>query len=156
MAKADRVHSTPPLNSSPIQAGDPPRAESVDSFSHQPATRQPDRENRISESRKGPKGYFGGSLKPSTKEETELARRMLAEGKPDSEFPRARPLESEGAVASLPPRIPGPGIRLARPAEGEARRRAGASLGGSQPAPQYAAVAIGMDLRRSGAGLQRA
>jgi hypothetical protein len=39
MIEADRVLSTPPLNSSSIQEANPPpeaRAESVDSFSHQP------------------------------------------------------------------------------------------------------------------------
>jgi hypothetical protein len=40
MAKANRVHSTPLLNSSSIHGTNPPpnqHAESVDSFSHQPA-----------------------------------------------------------------------------------------------------------------------
>jgi hypothetical protein len=55
MIEADRVLSTPPLNSSSIQETNPPpeaRAESVDSFSHQPAIRQPESRNLVSESRK--------------------------------------------------------------------------------------------------------
>jgi hypothetical protein len=55
MQEADRVHSTPPLNSSPIQEANPPqdvRAESVDSFSPQPAIGQRKSECRVSESRK--------------------------------------------------------------------------------------------------------
>ena len=55
MIEADRVHSTPPLNSSSIQNANPPLqapAESVDSFSLQPAIGQPESENLTSESAK--------------------------------------------------------------------------------------------------------
>jgi hypothetical protein len=55
MQEADSVRSTPPLNSSSIQAGNPPLeacGESVDSFSHQPAIGQPEDQNRASESGK--------------------------------------------------------------------------------------------------------
>ena len=53
MTKADSVLSTPPLNSSSIQNANPPpeaRAESVDSFSLQPAIGQPESGNLTSES----------------------------------------------------------------------------------------------------------
>lgn len=53
MIEADRVHSTPPTNSSSIQNTNPPpeaRAESVDSFSHQPGIGQPESLNLTSES----------------------------------------------------------------------------------------------------------
>ncbi len=59
MTKADRVLSTPPLNSSSIQSTNPPpeaRAESVDSFSCQPAIGQPESGNLTSESGKPVKG----------------------------------------------------------------------------------------------------
>jgi hypothetical protein len=55
MTKADRVLSTPPLNSSSIQEGNPPleaRAESVDSFSSQSAVGQRESANRTGESGK--------------------------------------------------------------------------------------------------------
>ena len=48
MIEADRVLSTPPRNSSSIQAGNPPleaRADSVDSFSHQPGVGHPESQN---------------------------------------------------------------------------------------------------------------
>jgi hypothetical protein len=54
MIEADRVLSTPPLNSSSIQATNPPqeaRAD-VDSFSHQPGIGQPKTENLTSDSAK--------------------------------------------------------------------------------------------------------
>jgi hypothetical protein len=53
MTRADRVLSTPPLNTSSIQSTNPPPeapAESVDSFSHQPGIGQPESENLTSES----------------------------------------------------------------------------------------------------------
>jgi hypothetical protein len=53
MTQATRVHSTPPLNSSLTQGANPPqerRAESVDSFSLQPAIGQPESANRTSDS----------------------------------------------------------------------------------------------------------
>jgi hypothetical protein len=53
MIEADSVLSTPPLNSSSIQEASPPpeaRAESLDSFSHQPAIRQPESRTLTSES----------------------------------------------------------------------------------------------------------
>jgi len=59
MTKADRVHSTPPLNSSSIQEANPPpeaRGESADSFSHQPGIAQPESRNLTSESGKPAKG----------------------------------------------------------------------------------------------------
>jgi hypothetical protein len=59
MDQADRVLSTPPLNSSSIQKANPPseaRAESVDSFSHQPAIGQRESGNLTSESGKPAKG----------------------------------------------------------------------------------------------------
>jgi hypothetical protein len=55
MTKADSVLSTPPLNSSSIQNANPPpeaRAESVDSFSHQPAIGQPESRTLASDSPK--------------------------------------------------------------------------------------------------------
>ena len=58
MIEADRVLSTPLLNSSSIQNTNPPPealAESVDSFSHQPDTGRPASQNLISES-PGPAG----------------------------------------------------------------------------------------------------
>jgi hypothetical protein len=65
-----------------------PRAESVDSVPARPATMQPDRRERTSESGKPAKAMFGGLINPWTDDETALARRMFAEGKPDSEFRR--------------------------------------------------------------------
>jgi hypothetical protein len=59
MIEADRVLSTPPLNSSSIHnANSPPeaRAESVDSLAHQPATGQPESRNLTGESGKPAKG----------------------------------------------------------------------------------------------------
>jgi hypothetical protein len=53
MQEADRVLSTPPLNSSLVQIANPPpeaRAESVDSFSHPPAIGQPESQTLTSES----------------------------------------------------------------------------------------------------------
>ena len=53
MIEADRVLSTPPLNSSSIQADNPSleaRADSVDSFSRQPGTLQPDGQSYASDS----------------------------------------------------------------------------------------------------------
>jgi hypothetical protein len=66
----------------------PPRAESVDSFSHQ---RPPGDRSDItpsSESRGRTKGTFSGRGKAWTEKETELARQMLTEKKPESEFQR--------------------------------------------------------------------
>src|ERR1700721_863800 len=59
MTQADRVHSTPPTNTSPLRETNPPpaaRAESVDSFSHQPATGQPETGKLTSESGKPANG----------------------------------------------------------------------------------------------------
>ena len=59
MQEADRVHSTPPTNASPLQETNPPpaaRAESVDSFSHQPATGQPETGKLTGESGKPAEG----------------------------------------------------------------------------------------------------
>ena len=88
----------------------PPRAESVDSFSARPASRKPLSENRTSDARKPAKGIFGGSIKPWTQEETALARRMLAAGKPDSEFHRVFGRSKLKARLRL--------WRLARPTQG--------------------------------------
>ena len=59
MIEADRVLSTPPLNSSSIQDANPPpeaRAESVDSFSRQPAIGQPHGQTIASDSPKPAEG----------------------------------------------------------------------------------------------------
>ncbi|UPK35163.1 hypothetical protein IVB18_45545 [Bradyrhizobium sp. 186] len=59
MTKADSVHSTPPLNSSPIQAINPPPhalAEPRDSFSSQHAIGQRENGQPTSESRKPAEG----------------------------------------------------------------------------------------------------
>jgi hypothetical protein len=59
MIEADSVHSTPPLNSSSTKPTHIPlagRAESVDSFTAQPAIGQPVTGERISESRKPAEG----------------------------------------------------------------------------------------------------
>jgi hypothetical protein len=59
MDQADRVLSTPPLNSSSVQNTNPPaeaRAESVDSFSHQASIGQHESRNLSSESGKASKG----------------------------------------------------------------------------------------------------
>jgi hypothetical protein len=84
MAKAKRVHSTPPLNSSSIQKTDPPlgaRAESVDSFSHQPGIGQPEGPNLASDSRKPAKG---------------LSRRLMLGGL--AMLPAALPAAAEAAA----------------------------------------------------------
>jgi hypothetical protein len=59
MIEAESVHSTPPLNSSSIREANlslEARAESVDSFSHQPGIGQPESQNLTSESGKSGKG----------------------------------------------------------------------------------------------------
>lgn len=65
----------------------PPRADSVHAFPAQPATGQPESATRTSESAKATGGL---SRRPTkwTKEEIELARRLLAERQPDSVFRR--------------------------------------------------------------------
>jgi hypothetical protein len=84
MTKADRVLSTPPLNSSSIQEANPPPealAESVDSFSHQPAIGQSEGQTLTSESGKPAKG---------------LSRRLMLGGL--AMLPAALPAAAEAAA----------------------------------------------------------
>jgi hypothetical protein len=85
MTEADRVHSTPRTDSSLHRPTFPPVADSVHAFPAQTAIGQPEGQTLTSDSGK-PAG--GLSRRPTkwTKEELELARRLLKERKPDSEF----------------------------------------------------------------------